>query len=72
MCKRTSLLSDPTISNIQLNPVVDGDFIPDDPIRLFHNAADIDYLEGVNDMDGHSFTAMDIPALANKNELTSE
>lgn len=50
-------------------PVVDGDFIPDDPSKLFHNAADIDYLAGINNMDGHSFTAMDIPALRNKNKL---
>lgn len=50
-------------------PVVDGDFIPDDPSKLFHNAADIDYLAGINNMDGHSFTSMDLPALANKNAL---
>lgn len=65
-------ISDPTINSLKLLPVVDGDFIPDDPIRLFHNAADIDYLAGVNNMDGHSFTAMDVPALANKNKLISE
>lgn len=51
--------------------MVDGDFIPDDPSKLFHNAADVDYLAGVNNMDGHSFTALDIPALANKNQLAS-
>lgn len=48
-------------------PVVDGDFIPEQPSKLFHNAADIDYLAGINDMDGYSFTSQDIPSLADKN-----
>lgn len=65
-------ISDPTINSLKLLPVVDGDFIPDDPSRLFHNAAHIDYLAGINNMDGHSFTAIDIPALANKNQRISE
>lgn len=43
--------------------MVDGDFLPDDPSKLFHNAADIDYIAGVNDMDGHIFTALDIPSI---------
>ena len=54
-----------------LSPVVDGDFIPDDPVRLFHNAADVDYLAGVNDMDGHLFTAGDIPALGKKGKISA-
>lgn len=44
-------------------PVVDGDFIPDDPINLYDNAADIDYLAGINDMDGHLFATVDVPAI---------
>lgn len=50
-------------------PVVDGDFIPDEPRKLLHNAAQVDYLVGINDMDGHSFSSQDIPALANKDSL---
>lgn len=57
----------PTITYVQLTPVVDGDFIPNQPGQLFHNAADIDYLAGINDMDGYSFTSQDIPTLADKN-----
>lgn len=52
---------------LYLSPVVDGDFIPEEPSLLFHNAADIDYLAGVNDMDGHLFTSKDIPSFGNKN-----
>ncbi|XP_051269111.1 bile salt-activated lipase-like [Dicentrarchus labrax] len=60
----------PGVENMLLSAVVDGDFLPDQPANLFHNAADIDYLAGVNDMDGHVFTSMDIPSLGNKNEET--
>ncbi|KAM9841713.1 bile salt-activated lipase-like [Aulostomus maculatus] len=60
----------PGINYLQLSPVVDGDFLPDQPSNLFHNAADIDYLAGVNDMDGHLFTSQDIPSLGNKNQET--
>lgn len=52
---------------MQMIPVVDGDFIPEEPSQLFRNAADIDYLAGINDMDGHSFASQDIPSLADKN-----
>lgn len=55
---------------LQLSPVVDGDFIPEQPSQLFHNAADIDYLAGVNDMDGHLFTLKDIPSLGSENAPT--
>lgn len=55
--------SDPLVSNLLLSPVVDGDFLPDEPYNLFSNAADIDYIVGVNDMDGHLFTAFDIPSI---------
>ncbi|XP_073334200.1 bile salt-activated lipase-like [Pagrus major] len=60
----------PAVKNLLLSPVVDGDFLPDQPSNLFHNAADIDYLAGVNSMDGHLFTSKDIPSLGNKNEET--
>lgn len=55
--------SDPLVFNLALSPVIDGDFLPDEPYNLFHNAADIDYIAGVNDMDGHLFTAFDIPSI---------
>ncbi|XP_059214437.1 bile salt-activated lipase-like [Centropristis striata] len=60
----------PGVTNLLLSPVVDGDFLPDRPENLFHNAADIDYIAGVNDMDGHLFTSQDIPSLGNKNKET--
>lgn len=54
-------------------PVVDGDFIPDDPINLYANAADIDYLAGTNDMDGHLFATIDMPAIdKSKQDITEE
>ena len=63
-------LSEPALNAMVLSPVVDGDFLPEDPVRLFHNAADIDYLAGVNSMDGHLFTSQDIPAIADKGNIT--
>ncbi|XP_014400199.1 PREDICTED: bile salt-activated lipase-like [Myotis brandtii] len=59
----------PFLHYLGLIPVVDGDFIPDDPINLFANAADIDYIAGTNDMDGHLFASVDVPAI-NVNLLT--
>ncbi len=56
-------LSGPIVYNLVLSPVIDGDFLPDDPINLFHNAADIDYMAGINDMDGHLFTGLDVPSI---------
>uniref|UniRef100_A0A671YWE6 Carboxylic ester hydrolase n=1 Tax=Sparus aurata TaxID=8175 RepID=A0A671YWE6_SPAAU len=56
----------PAVKNLLLSPVVDGDFLPDQPSNLFHNTADIDYLAGVNSMDGHLFTSQDIPSLERK------
>ncbi|KAL1785545.1 bile salt-activated lipase [Sigmodon hispidus] len=53
-------------------PVVDGDFIPDDPINLYANAADIDYLAGINDMDGHLFATVDMPAVDKTNQEVTE
>lgn len=64
------LIPDPGIKHVLLTPVVDGDFLPDEPVNLFHNAAEIDYLAGVNDMDGFSFTSEDIHSLKNKTEKT--
>ncbi|XP_035995961.1 carboxyl ester lipase, tandem duplicate 1 isoform X2 [Fundulus heteroclitus] len=53
----------PLVNNLVLSPVIDGDFLPDEPSNLFHNAADIDYMAGVNDMDGHIFTGFDVPSV---------
>ncbi|XP_015417251.1 PREDICTED: bile salt-activated lipase [Myotis davidii] len=58
-----ALQADPLLYYLGLMPVVDGDFIPDDPINLFANAADIDYIAGTNDMDGHIFASIDLPAI---------
>ncbi|KAM9841712.1 bile salt-activated lipase-like [Aulostomus maculatus] len=60
----------PAVFYMVMSPVVDGDFLPDQPSNLFHNAADIDYLAGVNDMDGHILTFQDIPSIGNKNKET--
>ncbi|XP_055792642.1 bile salt-activated lipase-like [Salvelinus fontinalis] len=57
--------STPILDNLDLSPVTDGDFLPDHPGNLFHNAADIDYLAGVNSMDAHLFTGQDIPNINN-------
>uniref|UniRef100_A0A3Q3G0I3 Carboxylic ester hydrolase n=1 Tax=Labrus bergylta TaxID=56723 RepID=A0A3Q3G0I3_9LABR len=53
----------PIMFNLLLSPVVDGDFLPDEPHKLFHNAAEIDYIAGVNDMDGFFFTYLDVPSI---------
>ncbi|XP_068067299.1 bile salt-activated lipase-like [Anomalospiza imberbis] len=53
----------PLVHTLALSPVVDGDFLPDMPEKLFANAADIDYVAGVNDMDGHIFAGIDLPAI---------
>ncbi|XP_033502325.1 bile salt-activated lipase [Epinephelus lanceolatus] len=53
----------PLVTNLLLSPVIDGDFLPDEPYNLFHNAAEIDYIAGVNDMDGHIFTGLDVPSI---------
>ncbi|XP_061135396.1 bile salt-activated lipase-like isoform X1 [Syngnathus typhle] len=52
-------------------PVVDGDFLPDQPARLFHNAADVDYMAGVNSMDGHIFAGVDVPSINRRNANTT-
>ncbi|KAJ3605877.1 hypothetical protein NHX12_027920 [Muraenolepis orangiensis] len=53
----------PLVHNLVIGATIDGDFFPDEPSKLFHNAADIDYLSGVNDMDGHLFTGLDMPSI---------
>lgn len=62
-------LIDPILQYLGFVPVVDGDFIPDDPVNLYANAADIDYIAGTNNMDGHLFAGIDMPAI-NKNKQT--
>ncbi|XP_068167236.1 bile salt-activated lipase-like [Antennarius striatus] len=52
---------------LELAPVIDGDFIPDEPSRLFHNAAQFDYLAGINSMDGHIFAGVDVPSINMRN-----
>ncbi|XP_074412303.1 bile salt-activated lipase [Zonotrichia albicollis] len=53
----------PFALTLAFSPVLDGDFLPDVPEKLFANAADIDYLAGVNNMDGHIFAGVDVPAI---------
>ncbi|XP_041916235.1 bile salt-activated lipase-like [Alosa sapidissima] len=53
----------PIVNNLILSPVIDGDFLPDEPANLFVNAAERDYIIGVNDMDGHLFTGIDVPSI---------
>ncbi|KAM9360737.1 bile salt-activated lipase-like [Symphorus nematophorus] len=57
---------------LELAPVVDGDFIPDEPSRLFHNAAKFDYMAGVNSMDGHIFAGVDVPSINIRNATSVE
>ncbi|XP_051804680.1 bile salt-activated lipase-like [Acanthochromis polyacanthus] len=52
---------------LELAPVVDGDFIADDPSWLFHNAGQLDYMAGVNSMDGHIFAGVDVPSINKRN-----
>ncbi|XP_059214427.1 bile salt-activated lipase-like [Centropristis striata] len=59
----TSSPDHPIVRNLYLSPVIDGDFVPDEPYNLFDNAAEIDYIAGVNDMDGHLFTGLDVPTI---------
>jgi len=52
-------------------PVIDGDFIPDHPSALFGNAAEFDYMAGVNSMDGHFFAGVDVPSINRKRKPTT-
>ncbi|XP_073680424.1 bile salt-activated lipase [Garra rufa] len=63
--------SEPIVHNLALSPVIDGDFLPGEPDTLFGNTADIDYIAGVNDMDGHIFATLDIPSINNALASTS-
>ncbi|KAM4695906.1 general transcription factor 3C polypeptide 5 isoform 1-T1 [Rhinophrynus dorsalis] len=53
----------PLVHYLAYAPVIDGDFIPDEPRNLFGNAADVDYIAGVNNMDGHLFAGIDMPEI---------
>ncbi|ELK07322.1 Bile salt-activated lipase [Pteropus alecto] len=55
-----------------LTPVIDGDFIPDDPVNLYANAADIDYIAGTNNIDSHLFASIDVPAINKKKQPVTE
>ena len=63
--------SGPVMNLLEFAPVVDGDFIPDHPSRLFNNTADIDYLAGVNSMDGHLFAGVDVPSINQRKKETT-
>ncbi|XP_074484614.1 bile salt-activated lipase-like [Sebastes fasciatus] len=56
---------------LELAPVIDGDFLPDEPSQLFHNAAQFDYLAGVNSMDGHIFAGVDVLSINQRNGNTT-
>ncbi|XP_007527948.1 bile salt-activated lipase-like [Erinaceus europaeus] len=63
----------PALYYLGFIPVVDGDFIPDEPINLYANAADTDYMAGTNNMDGYIFSILDMPAvILNKLNVTEE
>ncbi|XP_006894494.1 PREDICTED: bile salt-activated lipase-like [Elephantulus edwardii] len=65
-------LEEPASNSLAYVPVVDGDFIPDDPMNLYANAADIDYLSGTNDMDGSFLSIVDMPAIGQTNKAVTE
>ncbi|KAI5138542.1 Bile Salt-Activated Lipase [Manis pentadactyla] len=62
----------PLLHYLGFLPVVDGDFIPDDPITLYANTADIDYIAGTNNMDGHIFASIDMPAIDKDKQVVTE
>ncbi|XP_075434905.1 bile salt-activated lipase [Ascaphus truei] len=53
----------PLVHYLAFSPVIDGEFIPDEPRNLFGNAADVDIMAGVNNMDGHLFAGVDLPVI---------
>uniref|UniRef100_A0A8C5BLF9 Carboxylic ester hydrolase n=1 Tax=Gadus morhua TaxID=8049 RepID=A0A8C5BLF9_GADMO len=71
MAAKLNLLLIPVMNLLEFTPVVDGDFIPDHPSRLFNNTADIDYLAGVNSMDGHLFAGVDVPSINQRRKETT-
>ncbi|XP_067867943.1 carboxyl ester lipase, tandem duplicate 2 [Heterodontus francisci] len=56
-------LETPLVFYLIWAPVIDGDFIPDEPKKLYHNTAGIDYIAGVNNMDGHLFAGFDVHSI---------
>ncbi|XP_072344949.1 bile salt-activated lipase-like [Scyliorhinus torazame] len=56
-------LETPLLFYLIWSPVIDGDFIPAEPKNLYHNAAGIDYIAGVNNMDGHLFAGLDVHSI---------
>ncbi|XP_050949965.1 carboxyl ester lipase, tandem duplicate 2 isoform X2 [Labeo rohita] len=69
--KMSTSAAEPIVNNLYLSPVIDGDFLPNEPETLFGNTANIDYIVGVNDMDGHIFATVDIPSINNALASTS-
>lgn len=65
-------LADPVVQYLGFTPVIDGDFIPDNPVNLYANAADIDYVAGTNNIDGHLFASIDVPAINKKKQPVTE
>ncbi|KFO31952.1 bile salt-activated lipase [Fukomys damarensis] len=61
----------PSFHYLGLRPVIDGDFIPDEPVNLFSNTADIDYLSGSNSMDGYFLAVVDVPTIQESNKDTT-
>ncbi|XP_008562052.1 PREDICTED: bile salt-activated lipase [Galeopterus variegatus] len=64
--------ANPMLHYLGFIPVIDGDFIPDDPVNLYANAADIDYIAGTNNIDGHIFATIDMPAIDRTNKVVTE
>ncbi|XP_036863713.2 bile salt-activated lipase, partial [Manis javanica] len=62
----------PILHYLGFLPVVDGDFIPNDPVTLYANTADIDYIAGTNNMDGHIFAGIDMPAINKDKQVVTE
>ncbi|XP_048415107.1 bile salt-activated lipase-like isoform X1 [Stegostoma tigrinum] len=56
-------LEAPLVSYLIWSPVIDGDFLPDEPRKLYHNVAGVGYIAGVNNMDGHIFAGLDVPSI---------
>ncbi|XP_004713286.1 bile salt-activated lipase [Echinops telfairi] len=62
----------PMLHYLAFVPVIDGDFIPEDPVNLYANTADIDYMAGTNNMDGHIFSSIDMPAIDKKSQAITD
>ncbi|KAJ3604343.1 hypothetical protein NHX12_029084 [Muraenolepis orangiensis] len=65
------IVTGPVVNLLEFSPVVDGDFIPDHPSKLFNNTANIDYLAGTNSMDGHMFAGIDVSSINKRNAETT-